>query len=244
MNKKSIGIVIPAFNKETEVFDSISRLIKVVSKQDWNARVVVVNDGSTDGTRAVLLELSQHGEFEIIDLEVNTGKGNALRVGFNSLLGWADVFAYIDADMDLHPEGLIYLVDEVVKEKSDIAIGSKRHPASRVIYPLKRKVMSEVFRIISRTLLGIKVSDSQTGLKVFSSTVIETCLNKVEADGFAFDLELLAIAARYGYSIKEGPVQLDFQFGSTVGLRNSTSALKEVLFICYRTRVRKSTLPE
>lgn len=236
IDKPQIGIVIPAFNKEKDVFDSIMRLFSVLPEDSYIFKVVVVDDGSTDTTRSEITRAAAKVPIVIVTLDKNSGKGSAIRSGFEELSDSLQVFSYIDADLDLNPVGLMRLIEAITEGSTDIAIGSKRHNESKVTYPLKRRLLSRVFSLLTRIFLGVKVSDTQTGMKAYSREVISTCLSGVKSTGFAFDLELLAIATRKGFKVLEGPIELDYQFGSTVGINNGYRALRDLLRVSMNVR--------
>jgi glycosyltransferase involved in cell wall biosynthesis len=195
-----------------------------------------VSDGSTDGTQQIATDLHIPG-LTVLHYTPNRGKGNALRTGVSRAQG--DIVAFIDADLDIDPVGLLELLAQLDRTGVDAVAASKSHPDSVVVYPVFRRLQSSVFRFLVRTLFSLNVADSQTGLKVFRAEVLETCLPQVESQGFAFDLELLVCANDAGYRVAEGPVRLDYQFSTTTGVRAVVCTLRDVLAIVWRRRSRK-----
>ena len=124
----------------------------------------------------------------MLQYEDRRGKGYALRHGLAQTTG--DIVAFIDSDMELHPDGIGPLV-ELVEAGADVAIGSKRHPDSKVHYPLFRRFQSAVFQQLVRVLFNLNLTDTQTGLKVFRGDLVRPLAAAIKTDGFAFDLELL-----------------------------------------------------
>jgi glycosyltransferase involved in cell wall biosynthesis len=168
-----------------------------------------------------------------VHYEEQRGKGFALKYGFDNVRG-ADLVAFIDADMELHPDGIGRLVEILEAEHVDAVIGSKTHPDSIVSYPAFRRVQSNVFRGIVRALFRLDVTDTQTGLKVFRKPLLDDIMPLLQSTGFAFDLELLVYANDMGYRILEGPVDLDYRFSSTTGVPAVLDVLRDVAQIARR----------
>jgi glycosyltransferase involved in cell wall biosynthesis len=233
-----VAIIVPAFNKENEVEEMLSRLKSTLIDAKIKAEIVVVDDGSTDATHEKLNEFSKSIPITILQMHSNSGKGSALRTGYQYALREKahELIACIDADLDLHPEALISMLINVERGEADIFVGSKVHPQSEVSYPLKRRVLSRVFSGLTHFAVDLEVHDTQTGLKVFSQKALHQSLPHVKSSGFSFDLELLAIAHKFGFTIKEAPVAIDFQFSSSLGIRNSINALYELAAIAIRIR--------
>lgn len=233
-----VAIIVPAFNKENEVEEMLSRLDLTLTSAKIAAEIVVVDDGSTDSTHDKLQQVSHRLPITILRMQTNSGKGSALRTGYEYVLRDSshDVIACIDADLDLHPESLISMVKDVETKIVDIVVGSKVHPQSEVTYPVRRRALSKVFSTLTQVTVDLSVRDTQTGLKVFSHRALQQSLPHVKSSGFSFDLELLAIAHRFGFTIKEAPVAIDFQFSSSLGIRNSINALYELVAIAIRIR--------
>lgn len=186
--------------------------------------VIVVIDGFEDKTYELALPLAGK-HISVIGYEHNHGKGYAVRYGMARAKG--DLIAFIDAGSDLRPEGISMLLEHFRWYNADIVIGSKRHPVSKVNYPVSRKILSWVYQMIIRVLFGLSIRDSQVGLKLFRRKVLEDVMPRLLVKQFAFDIEILAVAHHLGYTrIFEAPVELDFS-----GASNITSAnLWKVIF--------------
>lgn len=232
------AVIVPAYNKEKEIVAAVLRLIEVLDSMEIDFKVIVVDDASTDETLSRLSEFSHNPRIEIISNAVNMGKGGALKVGFASALqnGLIQNLGYIDADLDLHPDSIPAMYEMLVGGATDVVIGSKMHPMSQVKYPKSRKLMSRTYSRITRMIIDLAVTDSQTGLKVFSREALSKSMKYVKSSGFSFDLELLTVASQAGYRISEAPVQVDFQFSSSLGVKNSIYAMIELLQIANRSR--------
>jgi len=232
-----LTVVVPAYQEERTVARSLTRLHGVLAEAyGRDFAILVVNDGSTDGTSRAVRQLALT-QTEIVDFERNRGKGSALRHGL--LEAGGDVVAQIDADLDLHPQPLIPLIDAVLNGQCDLAIGSKTHPESIVSYPTIRTIQSRTYQAILRAAFDLNVSDTQTGMKAFSRKALDVVLPHVQESGFAFDLEFLVVARSAGLIIHEGPVELDYQFTSTLSPLAAVSVLRDTARIWRRQRMAR-----
>jgi glycosyltransferase involved in cell wall biosynthesis len=199
-----------------------------VFDQAWpgSFRILVVTDGSDDGTPE-LVRLMGSPYVELIECEINRGKGAALRVGM--MQSQAELVGQLDADLDLHPETLVTLVDILKRSELSAVVGSKSHPDSQVGYPFRRRILSKGYQLLVATLFGLSVTDTQTGAKVFVGSTLRKVLPEVTEQGFVFDLDLLKELHRHGCSIGEGPIQLDYQFDSSIRIGDAHKMLLETL---------------
>ena len=145
--------------------------------------------------------------------------------------------------MDLDPSGIAILLDFMKLHDADIVVGSKTHPDSVVNYPLYRKLITLCTRIVTQTLFGFKVLDTQVGLKLFKRKVAMDVFPRLLVKKFAFDIEMLAVANTLGYTkIYEAPVKLNFEAGSISYSGLIAILLKsfwDTLGIFYRIRILK-----
>jgi glycosyltransferase involved in cell wall biosynthesis len=174
----------------------------------------------------------------IVRYDNNLGKGNALICGTCYATG--DFVVFLDADMDLHPSQLPVFFEIMEISGADIVIGSKRHPASKVNYPLVRHIYSAVYYGIVRLLFGLPVKDTQTGLKLFKAGVLRRVFPRILAKRFAFDIEVLTNAHRLGYRIADAPVTLHYQRKmGRIKMRDVYVMLVDTLAIFYRMYIRR-----
>lgn len=220
-----ISIVVPAYREAKTIAESLHRLVGVMNGLGKTYEVIVVSDGNTDGT-AEIARSQGLPHVRILHYPQNEGKGYALRHGTESALG--ELVAFIDADLDIHPEGIVRFVEMFERGDIDAIVASKIHPESQVSYPAFRRLQSRVFRVLVKLLFRLEVSDTQTGLKLFRKELLDVCLPQVTTSGFAFDLELLVLANDAGYRIVEGPLQIDFKFSSTTGSAAVFEMLKDI----------------
>jgi hypothetical protein len=136
-----------------------------------------------------------------------------------------DYIVFIDSGMDINPNGISLILEHMEWYDADIMVASKRHSASKVSYPFFRKVLSFGYQVLVRTLFGLKVRDTQVGLKVFKRKVLEKVLPRLVVKRFAFDIEILAVAHHLGFKkIFDAPVEIKLD------MFNSSFNLKGVIF--------------
>ena len=237
-----LSIVVPVFNGGPEIVENVGLIRDAVagSLAAADVEVIVVSDGSIDGTAERLLQARADVGMRVIHYDRNLGKGYAVKLGALSSRGaWV---ALVDADLDLDPSSLPAFLDTARSEGLDLAIGSKRHPDSVVDYPWSRRLMSWGYQQLNRVLFGLDVADTQVGLKVFSREVVDEVVPLLVVKRFAFDLELLAVANAVGRGrVRELPVRLEYRFsGSGVGWRAVTRALVDTAAIFYRLRLLRT----
>ncbi len=235
-----ISVIMPAYNEAAEIRNSVIRTHRQLQRMAREFQVVVVDDGSTDGTAAVLDELAQELDgVTPVRLERNCGKGEALRKGFTHARG--DLVFFLDADMDLPPEQMPVLMTAMEEEQADVVIGSKLHPRSRVDYPTHRRIISFIYFTITRILFGLPVRDTQTGIKLFRREVLDCCMPLMFVKAFAYDLELLVIAQHFGFRTVESPVIIEYhqKYGYIMPGVMKTTAI-DTLAIYYRLNILRS----
>lgn len=229
----------PAYNEERSVLQSVTETLAVLEGLGDQNEVIVVDDGSTDGTiEALKLGFEDDDRVRIIRYEQNGGKGCALRFGHGFAQG--DLIAFLDADLDLPADQLCELRKRMEEDDADVVIGSKWHPDSQVKYPLVRKLMSKTYYRMVSLLFGLPVRDTQTGIKLFRREVLDQVFPKLLVKRYAFDLELLVNAWKKDFKISEAPVKVNFnQRYGRIGLSDIIHICKDTLAIFYRLRILK-----
>lgn len=231
----SISVVMPAYNEAPRIVGNLREVVDALGAAGFDFEVVVVDDGSPDETYREVLKFAATDarRVRVVHYDQNLGKGNALVCG--TWFARGDYVVFLDADMDLPPAQLPTFFEIMRRTGADAVIGSKRHPDSKVDYPLMRRVYSVVYYSIIRLLFGLPIKDSQTGLKVFRSEVLQRVLPRILAKRFAFDIELLANAHRLGYRIVDGPVTLEFRRKvGRIKFRDVLNILIDTMAIYYR----------
>ena len=196
----------------------------------------MVSDGSVDGTAERVIERNL-ADVRVLYYDRNLGKGYAVKTGAREARGrWV---GYVDADLDLDPAALPGYMDTAEREGLDFAIGSKRHPDSKVVYPRSRVVASWMYQQVVRMLFRLDVRDTQVGLKVFRREVAKEVMPLLLVKRYAFDVELLAVSRAFGYGrVKEMPISLDYRFtGSGVRSMAVLHALIDTAAVFYRLRI-------
>ncbi|NMB70455.1 glycosyltransferase [candidate division WWE3 bacterium] len=205
-----VSVIVPAYKQQKTIKDDIRRIYNVMTKTRWDFEIIVVVDGFQDKTYENACELKL-SEVTVVGYPTNRGKGYAVRYGMARAVG--DYIAFIDSGMDIDPNGISMILEHMEWYEADIIVGSKGHPASKVVYPWWRKMYSKGYYALVRILFGIKVRDTQTGLKVYKREVLEKVLPRLVVKKFAFDIELLSVAKRLGFKrIYEAPVVITMDY--------------------------------
>lgn len=208
MHEVEISIIVPVFNEVENITSNLDLLIAEVESSFKSFEIIVVSDGSNDGTNIKVYGYN-HPKLKLKTLDENKGKGHAVRAGFKEASG--KYICFIDGGMELHPKELKIFLGLIQLYEADIIIGSKRHPQSEIYYPWYRKLLSFIFQVLVRVLFKINVTDSQVGLKMFRREVIDAILPYLKIDRYGFDLEILSLASALGYKkILEAPIKLDY----------------------------------
>jgi len=208
-----ISTIVPAYKKEKTIVEDLKKILTVLSKLRYKTELICVVDGNVDNTFKKASTLTKkYKNLKVVGYETNKGKGYAVRFGMARSKG--EIIAFIDSGMDLDPNGLSLLLEQFREHKADVIVGSKRHPLSKVTYPWQRRVLSFGYQILVRILFGLKIKDTQVGLKVFRRELLEKVLPRLLVKRFAFDIEMLSVAHHLGYKrMYEAPVEIDLDFG-------------------------------
>jgi len=220
-----ISIVVPVYNEERTVAEVIERLLAI----DLPAprEILVVNDGSTDGTREVLDRIPARPELRIIHAERNGGKGSAIRIGFGKASG--TIVAIQDADLELDPAQIAQLVAPILSGQSRVVFGS-RFLAGRPDAPWLSIFANQVLTGATNVLFGGRLTDMETCYKVMTTEVARS-LN-LECNRFDIEPEISAKLLRDGHSILELPVRFEPRSraqGKKIGWRDGVQAIGVLL---------------
>lgn len=204
------SVIMPAFNEARHLAANLEQTDAVLRQLGEPYEIIVVDDGSSDGTGSVAQAAAhRQAHLKAVLLPQNQGKGHALRAGFQVAEG--ELIFFLDADLDLDPKQLGLLYSILRTSGADLVIGSKRHPQSVLNYPWRRRVVSAVYFFLVKLLFGLPIRDTQTGLKLFKREVLTRIFPKVLVKKYAFDLELLVLAHHVGYRIAEAPVVVNYR---------------------------------
>lgn len=236
---RKISLVIPTYKQEKTIVKNLQLLKKSLEDLPYIFQLVVVVDGFEDKTYKILKKIRQKN-LKILGYKENRGKGFAVKHGMLKADG--DVIGFIDGDLDIHPEGIAMLINHMIWYNADVIIGSKLHPVSQVNYPYWRKILSWGYRSLIRILFGLKVRDTQVGIKLFKKKVVRDVFPHLVVKRFAFDVEVLAVANHRGFSrIYEAPIKLQFNNASSITSGNFWKIILHMLWdtlaVFYRLRV-------
>lgn len=236
---KIISLVLPAYKQEKTIEENIKNLEKSLSFLPFDYEIIVVVDGFIDKTYDKAKKI-KNKKIKIFGYGQNHGKGYAVRYGMLKAKG--DIIGFIDAGMDINSTGISILLNNMIWNNADIVIGSKLHPDSKVKYPFVRKIMSWGYRTLIHVLFGLKIKDTQVGLKLFRRSVVKKVIPKVLVKQFAFDVEILSVANYLGFTkIYEGPIELDFRGPGSITSSNFWKViffmLLDTFAVFYRLRV-------
>jgi glycosyltransferase involved in cell wall biosynthesis len=204
----TVDIVIPVLNEAHVLERSVATVRQFLAIQSgYRVRVVVVDNGSTDGTGQVGKKLAEkYGDVAYVYLD-QRGRGRAL--AYTWTRSTADIAGYMDVDLSTELEALPKALHAIVAGGNDIAVGSRLLPESRIRRSPKREVMSRVYNLLVKAVLRTRFSDAQCGFKVVTREIIEKVIPQVEDKSWFFDTELLVLAEKQGYRIKDIPVVWD-----------------------------------
>jgi dolichyl-phosphate beta-glucosyltransferase len=228
-NKIFLSIIIPAYNEENRITATLEDINQKLQNKNWNYEILVVNDGSKDKTAEVVNNLIPKIKgLKLIDNKENHGKGFVVRQGMLEAKG--DYRLFMDADnsvtIDQFDNFLPYF-----KEGYDIVIGSIEVSGAKVNEHagLHRRILGHISKLIIRFVLGINIKDTQRGFKAFSHYTVEPIFSRQTIWRWGFDFEILYIALKLGFKIKEVPVIWNNPGESKVKLSGYISTFRELL---------------
>ena len=210
-----LTLVLPAYNEARRIEESLGRCAEFFRDRDLTAEIILADDGSTDATADVFHRAKlTHGHlglaFKVLRLP-HRGKGAAVRAGMEAATG--DPIVFLDADLTI-PVEIIDVFMDALDTGADIAIASRYVAGSVVDRPWWRRVMGDVFRAVVHLLVPTNIRDTQCGGKMYTAEAAKDLFAKQRLNGFAFDAEVLFLARRAGYTVREIPFALR-QHGET-----------------------------
>jgi dolichyl-phosphate beta-glucosyltransferase len=227
----ALSLVIPAYNEQARLPYTLSEIERYVCSERLDCEIIVVDNGSRDATSVVV----QQAAIRLPGLRLvrtdRRGKGLAVRTGVLAAQGDAIVFA--DADLSWAVEDLWRFQGLVDERNAALVIGSREgYGARRVGEPIYRHVMGRVFNRVVQSVAVPGIEDSQCGFKAFSRTAAHAIFSRQRIDGFGFDVEILYLARRLGYTIKVVPLHWEHKENSRVEpLRDTLLMLSDVLSV-------------
>lgn len=199
-------MVIPAYNEEKILEENILKLLEFCQKNLLGSWEIVISDNnSTDATGKIGQQLAaKHPQIQYLDVGVQ-GKGLAIKTAWEKFD--ADVYCFMDADLATDLKALPELIGGLCVQKYDMVVGSRFHKDSKVQRGITRKFFSRGYQLVLKNLLGLKVNDVPCGFKAINQKVKENILPKIQNTKWFFDSELVIVAEKQGYKIKEIPIE-------------------------------------
>ena len=218
-----VSVVIPCFNERATVETVLRRVRSIALK----TQIIVVDDGSTDGTRELLQDLSELTD-ELVLLPANRGKGAALRAGFERATG--DVVAIQDADLEYDPRQLPELVAPIAEGWADAVYGSRFSGRQRNTYYFWNAVGNRIITLLSNALTNLRLTDIETCYKLIRRDLLHTL--PLTATSFTIEPEITARLAQARARVSEMPIEYtgrSYEEGKKIGWKDGISALWAVL---------------
>ncbi len=238
-----LSVVVPAYNEEERLPRTLSRLHEYYESQAYPYDVIIVNDGSKDGTAKLVREfIADHPTFQLIDYSPNHGKGYAVRTGILAAKG--DLILFCDADLATPQEETEKLLPHMAAG-ADVAIGSRplRDSNLEKHQPLYRELFGRMANKLIQLLAVRGIQDTQCGFKMFTARSAKDIFSRCKLDEFGFDFECLMVARDLNYRIDEVPIRwLDQEGSKVVLMRDGPRALRDLLRIRAAGKKRRLAL--
>ncbi len=235
-----LSIIIPAYKEEQRIANTLKEVEKYMSKQNYDYEIIVVNDGSKDGTGEVVKALCPViKNLRLIDNKKNHGKGYVVRQGMLEAKG--DYRIFMDADNSTSIDQIKNMTPEF-KKGFDVVIGSRDIKGAKIATPQPwwRIMLGNTFNLIVQAVSGLwGIWDTQCGFKAFTAEATTKIFSKTKIDRFAFDVEALILAKKMGYKIKEVPVIWINDPNSTVNFKSMIKMLLDVFQIRWNSITHK-----
>lgn len=216
MEPSTYSIILPAYNESARIGATLDRILAFVAEKRWHAEVMVVNDGSTDSTADIVRSYSQKNPaLRLLDNPGNRGKGFSVRNGMLHASG--EFLLFSDADLSSPIEESVKLFTAIA-EGADIAIGSRwlRPELQKQRQPLHRQLFGRMFNLALRIVLRLKFRDTQCGFKAFTRRAAHAIFPLQQIERWGFDPELLYLARKFDFVVKEVPVAWSHREGTRI----------------------------
>ncbi len=232
MSQPRLSIVIPAYNECARLENTLSRVMACVQERNWDAEVLVVNDGSTDET-ALIVEhwMESHPNLRLIENPGNRGKGYSVRNGLLQAAG--EIVMFTDADLS-SPMEEAELLMAAIDQGADVAIGSRWLDATKQTahQPLYRRFFGRCFNAVTRLAMGLPFKDTQCGFKAFRWPAAQVIFRLQRIERWGFDPEILFLAIKLKMKVKEVPVSWGHDERSRISyLKDGLKMLEEIVEI-------------
>ena len=215
-----VSVIIPVYNEQ----NTIEEILRRVEAQDFVTEIVVIDDGSTDGTREILTSVDDSERLRVILHDENQGKGAAVRTGFENATG--DVFLIQDADLEYDPRDYPKLIQPIQEGIADVVYGSRFLGGPRRSVMFWHMVANRMLTFMTNLLYNTILSDMETGYKVFKREIVEGM--RIHANSFDFEPEFTAKILKKKVRVYEIPISFnprDYEEGKKIGLRDAFQAV-------------------
>lgn len=200
-----ISVVVPAYNEQDRISNSLDTLIEYLSAQSYEWEIIVVDDGSDDNTNTVVQKRLNDSRIKLITLP-HAGKGFAIKTGMLSAEG--QIRLMCDADMAMPVSYIADFLSNINKKNQPIVIGSRQIPGSKRFNESNfRHLLGRLYNLWIKTFVISEYSDTQCGFKCFTADSVNKIFPLQRLDGFGFDIEILLIAKLMGLNTKELPIE-------------------------------------
>jgi glycosyltransferase involved in cell wall biosynthesis len=234
-----LSLILPVYRGADWIAANLHTVTQCLENLEGGFELIIVCDGDNDhASHEARLCAAGDDRVRVFHYPQNQGKGFAVSFGVAQATG--QLIGWLDADLDIDPGAILLGVKCFDEGEIDAAIGSKRHKDSSVDYPAARRFYSFGYQLLVRALFGLNVRDTQVGAKVFSREMLTTVNPLLLCKQHAFDLEVLAVGAEFGFDrVVEVPVQLAYRFsGTSINGRAVCNILLDTLAIGYRLHFR------
>lgn len=232
MPKPQYSIVIPAYNEAARIGNALTEVLECIHQRNWSAEVIVVNDGSNDTTAEIVRQFARRDPMvSLLENPGNRGKGYSVRHGM--LQAHGEVLMFTDADLSAPIQEAERLF-AAIADGADIAIGSRWLERTRqtIHQPLYRQIFGRCFNLVTRSVIRLPFADTQCGFKAFRRSVAHTVFGLQRIERWGFDPELLFIALRKGYVVREVSVTWGHDERSRISyLKDGLKMLEEILYV-------------
>lgn len=235
--KPYLSVILPAYNEETRILPSLENRHKYLESQNYSYEVIIVNDGSSDKTKELVQEkIKDWPNFKLIDNKTNKGKGGVVKQGMLEASGQWRLFMDVDESVTINEIERLW----PYAKNFEVIIGSRYTKGGKVTkkQPLVRRVISRGGNLLIQMLVAWGIKDTQCGFKIFSGHAAKEIFPLQTMERWSFDMELVAIAKKHGYKIKEVPVIWQEQAGSKLGAAKAAARSLRDVFIIWWNRVR------
>lgn len=230
MDSATYSIILPAYNESARIAATLDKILAHGTQRGWNLEVIVVDDGSSDGTAELVRGYaSKHCALRLLENPRNRGKGYSVRNGMLHAKG--DILLFSDADLSSPIEEADKLF-AAMAQGAEIAIGSRWVDPRLQIrrQPLHRRLLGRIFNLALRIVLGLQFKDTQCGFKAFTRRSAQTIFPLQKIERWGFDPELLYLAKQFGFTVREVPVAWSHREGTRINpLRDGIRMFGELL---------------